>query len=343
MAREMRPRVLKHEEIISEGKAKIIVPRLDLYRRPDGAIEPAWAPVFYNPLMKLNRDITILLLRRLLGGRGFFIEALGGTGVRGVRLGLEVGLEGIINDVDPEAYWYITRNIRLNSLNNKIEAYNQEANTLLNGFTFSGIIVDYVDIDPYGSPIPYIDSAVKPLGRKGFLGVTATDTGPLTCSYPWKMLRRYGVKCIETDFPKELGLRTLIYNIVFRASGQDVALMPILSYSYKYYYRVIFSAVRKGSVAARIMDKCRGYIWYCPGNLARGFIRDIGSAKEANCSNPLITGPLWICGLGESRLIEDLNVENEYKEARSLLQKLSKEYLINTPYYRYDLIFRNAR
>ncbi len=328
-----------NDVIIMEGLAKIIIPNPERYKRPDGVIEPAWFPVFYNPLMKLNRDLTVLIVKEFYK-RGFFIEALGGTGVRGIRLAVEAGLEGIINDVDPLAHRYIRRNIRLNKLEDKVYPYMHEANSLLNNFTFTGIVVDYLDLDPYGSPIPYIDSAVKPLGRKSLLGVTATDTGPLTCSHPGKMLRRYGVRCVDTDFSKELGLRVLIYNLVFRAAGQDVALKPIMSYSYKYYYRVFFSSDRKASSAYKLLDECRGYIWYCRDNYDRKIVRE-PVFLESKCKHQHVIGPLWICKLGDKDVMDKMTRTTDplYSEALSFTRKLIEEIDINNPYFRYDKLF----
>ncbi len=330
------------EIIISEGKARIIIPNPQYYKRPDGVFEPAWLPVFYNPLMKLNRDLTVLVVKKYYK-KGFFIEPLGGTGIRGIRLALEAGLEGVINDIDPIAYYYIRRNIVLNNLEKTVKPFNMEANALLNNFTFTGVFVDYIDIDPYGSPIPFIDSAVKPLGKKALIGVTATDTGPLTCSHKHKALRRYGVRCIKVDFSKELGLRVLIYNIVFRAAGQDVALYPVLSYNDKYYYRVFFEADRSSNKAYKYIDECSGYIVYCRDTLLRRFVRELIEVKDLNCKKAEIIGPLWICGLGSIELTNELlkisGSDEAYASALSLLTMLKDEYSINTPYYRYDKLF----
>ncbi|MCU0373510.1 MAG: ATP-binding protein, partial [Ignavibacteria bacterium] len=38
---------------------------------------------------------------------------------------------------------------------------------------------DYIDIDPFGSPCPFLDAAIKRLSRGGILAVTATDTSAL--------------------------------------------------------------------------------------------------------------------------------------------------------------------
>lgn len=40
---------------------------------------------------------------------------------------------------------------------------------------------DIVDIDPYGHPTPFFNSAISALSNYGMLGITATD-GMITCS-----------------------------------------------------------------------------------------------------------------------------------------------------------------
>lgn len=345
------PIIHRWEKIISEGKAKIIIPDPELFRRPDGVYEPAWSPVFYNPIMTVNRDFTSLFLRVAFREKEFFfVEPLGGTGIRGIRIALETRGKGIINDIDPVSFYYIRRNIELNNLDKHLEASLDEANSLLNSLVFSGIIIDYVDIDPYGSPIPFIDSSVRPLGKHAYLGVTATDTGPLTCSHAAKALRRYGVRCCRTDFMKELGLRILIYNIVFRAASQDVALDVLVSYSHLYYYRVLFKTYRSGRKSYEILDKCRGYIWYCPNTLERGFIRE-PDEKPSKCldnSSPVIIGPLWICRLNEptyiDAMIKSASSDTIYTDKTiEILSFLKNEAEINKPYVRYDKLFGRLR
>ncbi len=337
-------KVFDWEEIVTEGAAKIIIPRRELFRRPDGVYEPAWAPVFYNPFMRINRDFTVLATRTYFGNHEFmFIEPLGGTGVRGIRLVLESNGYGLINDVDPIAYYYITRNIRLNNISGRVHASMQEANTLLNNYTFTGVPVEYIDIDPYGSPIPFIDSAIKPLAKKALLGVTATDTGPLTCSHRNKALRRYGVRCFKTDFYKELGLRILIYNIVFRAASMDILLKPILSYNDKYYYRIFFEAERSGVKSYNVMDECRGYLWYCNNTLERGFVKEpITNYKCLDNSKPLIIGPIWICSLGSRDFLNKMrkNIDQYIsRETAKMINDIEPDMIINNPYIRYDKLF----
>ncbi len=339
--------IYEWEEIVTEGLAKIIIPKRELFQRPDQTYEPAWSPVFYNPLMKPCRDLTVLVNYSYFGNKSyFFIDSLAGTGVRGIRLGLETNGYGIINDVDPIAYYYMLRNIELNNLSQRVQPYMCESNALFNNFTFSGVIVDYIDIDPYGSPIPFIDSAVKTLGKNSLLGVTATDTAPLVCSHRHKTLRRYNIECMKTDFEKELGLRILIYNLIIRSASQDVCLKPLISYYHKHYYRVFFETTRSGSKAFENVSKCRGYLWYCPKTLERGFVKEINTI-ENNCSDgeQIVAGPLWICNLGDTDFLKKL-IDNVEKFANyidlNLLKQLKillYEYRIEQPYIRYDKFF----
>jgi len=340
--------VRSNEEVLTEGLARIIVPRLESYVREDGKLEPAWMPVFYNPEATLSRDITILYLSTRFKHGFYFIDALAGTGVRGLRISLELGGEGVLNDVDPRAFHYIRRNIALNNLEARIQAFNQEANTLLNMLTFTGIPFDFIDIDPYGSPIPYIDSAFKPLGKKASLGVTATDTAPLTCSNARKMLRRYWHRCVDVDFEKEVGVRVLISNIVLRGAAHDIMLKPVVSFLYKHYYRVIFETVRNASVSLENLSKCIGYIWYCPESLERGFAEAGEGGASCLSGKPVFIGPLWVCELVSGKALNDMLAQlTKYpwmqRYTVKMLKILAEEAGVQTPYIRVDKVYSRLK
>ena len=48
----------------------------------------------------------------------------------------------------------------------------------------------FVDLDPFGTPAPFIDAAIRSSGK--YLGVTATDTAPLCGAHLKAGIRRYG-------------------------------------------------------------------------------------------------------------------------------------------------------
>ena len=45
-------------------------------------------------------------------------------------------------------------------------------------------------VDPFGSPVPFIQSAIRGCRRKGILAITATDTAPLAGAHAPKCRRR---------------------------------------------------------------------------------------------------------------------------------------------------------
>lgn len=333
------------EIVVKEGLASLVIPNPELYRRPDGKVEPAWMPVFYNPVAAVNRDVTVLFLNCAMRGKHFlFVDALSGTGVRGIRICLEVGGHGLLNDVSARAYHYIVKNIKLNKLEARIDAYNCEANALMNNLAVSGVYVDYVDIDPYGSPSPFVDSALKPLSREAYLGITATDVASLSCTYPHKTLSRYWSKCFKVDFDKEFATRVLISNVVLKGSALEISLEPVIAFVHAHYIRVFFKAVRSASKAHITVKNCIGYLWYCKKTLERGFIRFTEEVNGLSCldgSKPILLGPLWICNIEDPRTIEmvlKLACETQWinRDTLKILFRLSEESSIEHPYYRLD-------
>lgn len=333
------------EEVVEEGLAKIIIPRMELYRRADGKIEPAWMPVFYNPEAVISRDLTVVFLRSTFGTRPyFFVDVLAGSGVRSIRISLEAGGEGVVNDVDPRAFYYIERNIKLNNLAGRLRAFNQEANTLLNNLTFTGVIVDYLDVDPYGSVAPFADSIFKPLGKRSYIGVTATDTAPLTCHHYRKTRYRYWVNCARVDFDKELGARILVSHIAMRSAALEIAVRPLATIYYKHFYRTFFETQREAGEALGIIEDCVGYLWYCGRTLERGFVKEPGEALGISCSDgskPLLIGKIWICDLNDVAVVggmgsEALRMGWISKGSLKLISTLASESAINIPYVRLD-------
>ncbi|WP_440059870.1 N2,N2-dimethylguanosine tRNA methyltransferase [Thermogladius sp. 4427co] len=341
--------IIKESIIVEEGLAKIYIPNPSKYVREDGVVEPAWMPVFYNPEARFSRDITILALLAFFDGKSFyFVDLLAGTGVRGIRIALETGGQGIVNDVDPRAYGYLVENIRYNRVENKVVAANMEANALSNLLTFTGLFVDYMDIDPYGSPIPFIDNAIKPLGKTALLGVTATDKGPLTCVHKEKALKRYWIECANIDFGNELGIRLLTYNIALRASSQNLTIKPILYLSKSHYYRMFYVVERKNP--SKTLSECKGFIWYCPQTLERGFTRNVpGSVSCSDGSTPLFIGPVWICPVASiefvSKLEEKLGKADwlKNKDVINYIRYMKEESIVNEPYVRLDLLCKKYK
>ena len=146
-------------ETITEGKVKVVVPKLSAYMKKPSDYAPSKAPVFYNPAMELNRDFAVLALQthqKLLGREMSVSEPLTGCGLRGARFAVEV--EGVrkvvVNDIKPEAAEVAGFNAKLNGVEDRVEVANEDANLFLSRHAAPRKRFDYVDIDPFGSPVP---------------------------------------------------------------------------------------------------------------------------------------------------------------------------------------------
>ena len=337
-------------EIIREGLAKICVPRRDLYLRKNGVYEPSWAPVFYNPVMAMNRDMTILAINILSESSRIksASDLMAATGVRGIRIALECpSIEEVyLNDIDPVSCRYIEKNIMINSVRNKIRLFCEDFGSLARSLVKSGVKIDFNDVDPYGSPALYVSPAIDLTRRDGFISFTATDIGSLSGTYPHKSLKRYEAHVIKTDFSREVGLRVLIGYIARRASEKNYGIKPIIAYYSDHYYKVI-TRISRGSEKALETLKKTGFYRYCRscGYRDHIYFEDLIDLRiDRNCpvcgSKLSLIGPLWLGDLWDKEFIEKaidyaekkIPLENRDKAMR-ILSRIKRESSIETPYY----------
>lgn len=333
---------------IVEGKTRVLVPNEDLYRRPDGVYEPAWAPVFYNPRMMFNRDVAVLValtLSRLRGRRLVVVEPLGGTGVRGIRYAVEASATTYISDIDPRAVEIIEKNIVLNSVGDRVTVERAEANRYMYSLYEQGVVVDIVDIDPFGSPQPFIDAAIHLLRGKGVLAATATDVAVLGATYPRKLLRRYGIIGYKTYWYREQAVRSLLGYIVLRAAAHDYSAKPLLAYYADYYVRV-YVALERGAAKADKAIEGIGYAYTCKHCGYTSYSRSAGRKLCPYCGSPRNPiGPIYTGRLCDQEFLkemlntlEDARWLQTYERIKKLLRILREECTITRPYQRIDTL-----
>jgi tRNA (guanine26-N2/guanine27-N2)-dimethyltransferase len=253
-------------EILTEGKAK--------FYSEKAAIVSRKMYVFYNPVMKANRDITVALIKA--EGRKLRIcDLLAGTGIRSIRLLLEAKScikEIAINDLSAKSVGLIKKNLLLNKLRTKkVVVANDEANAFLLG----SMGFDYIDIDPFGYPGPFLESAVKRISGGGIIAVTATDTAALAGTSPKACMRKYWAMPLRNELMHEVGLRILIRRVQLTAAAYGRAAVPIYCYFKDHYMRAFFR-IEKGREKADELLKMHQYVVY--GNDVAG---------------PLWAGMLW--------------------------------------------------
>ncbi|MCX8187394.1 MAG: tRNA (guanine(10)-N(2))-dimethyltransferase [Nitrososphaeria archaeon] len=318
-------------ELRFEGKAKFYSPPLP---SPKG-YAPSSLPVFFNPVSKPNRDITILFLAAYFEGRKIRVcEALAGTGVRSIRIAVEtvVAEEIIANDVSRNAYELIKINAELNGVGDIVRASNADANELLAMCGRGRPRYDYVDIDPAGSPAKFVENGFRGCNRGAVLGATATDMSALAGAKAESCMRKYSAKPLKTPFSKELGLRILAGFMVKTAARLGLASTPILSFQKDHYARV-FVKVERGINSAKEKLRRMGWISYCPKCLAiytRKWVEEPSTTCEICGTRIDYGGPLWLGELTDKELVSKIlsrayDDPSTYKESLKLLDALAKE------------------
>lgn len=185
--------------------------------------------VFYNPAMASARDLHVALWRRL-APTGTTLDGLAASGVRGLRLMTEAGAAIEFCDRSPAAAEAIRANLARNSLDAKV--HEGDLCKILEGREF-----DALDIDPFGTPAPFIPAAVRAVADGGLLGVAATDTAVLCGAQPKACERRYGARPLSGVAAKEVGMRILLGAIAREAAGEGRAVTPLLCYTEGHHLR----------------------------------------------------------------------------------------------------------
>jgi tRNA (guanine26-N2/guanine27-N2)-dimethyltransferase len=245
--------------------------------------------VFYNPRMEMNRDISVACLTCLPAVKTY-VDAMAASGIRGIRMKKEVPreLEVTSNDWDAGAYELIGQNAALNDVD--IYVSNRGANTLLSCTQF-----DFVDLDPFGTPAPYIDSTCR--SAKVAMGVTATDTAPLCGAHLRAGIRRYASRPLKTPYYPEVGLRTLLGKVVREQAKYDKAVRPLLCHATEHYVRLYLEVQHGVAYADRMVDQL-GFLRNCPTchyhDLWPGVAVSISDRCPVCGCRANIGGPLWL-------------------------------------------------
>jgi tRNA (guanine26-N2/guanine27-N2)-dimethyltransferase len=275
-------------EMITEGRTKLYVSLGKISKK---------LPVFYNPAKEFDRDISILFLKAT--GKKKVLDLLAASGARGIRLAKEADAKVWFNDINNEAVKLIRRNVKLNNIK-PLGISNKRADEFL---ATAKENFDFIDIDPFGSPITYVYQAIPRLENDGILAVTATDTAPLFGVYPWTCLRKYGSFSLKTKFSHEIGIRILAKAVIEIAAKQNISLKPIFAHATQHYYRIYFQSRR--SHTKEVLQNI-GFIYYCQ-KCKRRFATKFEMHEKCKCGNKLsFAGPLYIGNLWDSKLIEKM-------------------------------------
>lgn len=245
------------------------------------------------------------------------LEALSASGLRAIRYGKEIPhvKQIVANDFSPNAVESIKQNITYNNVQDKVVANEGDAIVYMAQQQSNFHVID---LDPYGTAAPFMDSALQAIKDDGLLLVTCTDLGVLAGNgYPEKCFALYGGTNLWGDATHESALRVVLHMIATTAAKYKKTIEPQLCLSIDFYVR-LFIKVKTSPIKVKELLSNTMVTYSCSGCgatsnqfLGRKIINPKGSTVQNRynfktaqgppcgptcsfCGNiHHITGPMW--------------------------------------------------
>ncbi|CAL5223126.1 g5591 [Coccomyxa viridis] len=229
--------VKQRREEIENGTLK--APRQK--RTPAEAIQLKEAGGAEGPVQRPKLDENIRIL-----------EGLAASGLRSIRYALEIeGVKRIdANDLDEAAAAAVRQNLELNDSKASGLVRPTQGDVRLAALQ-NPDGYEAVDLDPYGSPAQFLDTAVQAVSEGGLLLVTATDMAVLCGNNGEACWSKYGCYPLHRPYCHEMALRILLASLEAHANRHKRHIVPVLSLSIDFYIRVF---VRVYTSAEKVKD-----------------------------------------------------------------------------------------
>jgi tRNA (guanine26-N2/guanine27-N2)-dimethyltransferase len=192
------------------------------------------------------------------------LDAFSGTGLRALRYATEVPLATRItaNDLSRDAVESIQANIAHNDLPQPgkirvtLDSASRHMYTAQHKYTV-------VDLDPYGTAVPFLDAAVQAVADGGLLCVTCTDSAVYnSLGYLEKAHSLYGGVPTKGPHCHEGGLRLVLHAIAAAAGKYGISTEPLLSLSIDFYVRV-FVRLRRSAGEVKFLGSKTMLVYSC--------------------------------------------------------------------------------
>ncbi|MFQ6134299.1 MAG: tRNA (guanine(10)-N(2))-dimethyltransferase [Nitrososphaerales archaeon] len=306
-------------ERVTEGETILYVPKSSL-----GTNVPPRTPAFYNPYAELNRDLSMAAYRVFAEEKTAPVtvaDSLAGVGARGVRVAVEVPEvdEIHINDLNPVAIELAKKSARANKVTGRCRFTVLDVCRFLAEHSTPKSRFDIVDIDPFGSPAPHLDCALRAIENEGLFSATATDMAVLCGVYPKVSYRKYHGHSLRTEYCHELGVRLLLGAVAHNAIRLELGVRPVFAHRTRHYFRVYMTVHIGSDWVDKTYDQI-GYIQHC---FKCGY-RAAGSMPHRECpeckSAVKNAGPLWVGTVYSKRFLTALAEDCDRRSFRQGLK-----------------------
>ena len=291
--------------------------------------------IFYNPAMSGSRTRSIILMKYIIesGYLGkseiYAIDGLAASGLRARRWLNELPEELVrrlrvtICDMNEKSIQGSLENHRLFPPRHGYGALEPKTGDLRTTILEQGW--HWVDIDPFGSPMPFLDTAIQSLAKKAIIEISATDTAALSGSSKTALMRRYGARINPDNLAHDSGLRVLMACVARTAAKHGRVAKPLLSVWDSHHLRISVK-ISKSIEGANQVEKSLGWRIKEPNEKEVVASMEEGLTPQSStdslpmhCFLPLsypinrqdkrISGPLWIAPLGDSEVMTNFTEE----------------------------------
>ncbi|KAM6456554.1 TRMT1-like protein isoform 2-T2 [Liasis olivaceus] len=312
--------------------ASTLAPKYEVLKEADTDVQvlpnystPQKTDSYFNPKMKLNRQLTVCALAVLTEERKPLecLDAFGATGIMGLQWAKHLGnsVKVTINDYNENSVTMIQENCHLNKMKvvmnfeeddcdeameegeenlPAIEVTKMDANVIMHSRAF-----DFIHLDPFGSSVNYLDAAFRNVRNLGIVSVTSTDISSLYSKAQHVAQRHYGCNLIRTEYYKELAARMVVAAVARAAARCNKGIEVLFAVALEHFVLVQVRVLRGPSSADDTVKKIR-YLIHCQWCEERIFKRE-GNMIEDNpywqlpcdCHSQMTgktaveLGPLW--------------------------------------------------
>ena len=249
------------------------------------------------PAEQANISTTESAVKLKRRGPSFTIlDALSATGLRALRYAKEIpfATKIIANDLLPEATRAIDLNIQHNDLEGIVFSnvgdaralmYSKVGNEITRGPPQYVHRFDVIDLDPYGTAVPFLDAAVQAISDGGLLCVTCTDAGVFaSVGYLEKSYVLYGGLPLKGIHSHEAGLRLILHAIAASAAKYGLSIEPLLSLSIDFYARV-FVRVNKSQNDLKLLAGTTMLVYNCDAGCGAWTTQPLARNRDAESRN----------------------------------------------------------
>jgi tRNA (guanine26-N2/guanine27-N2)-dimethyltransferase len=262
--------------------------------------------VFYNPNMRFCRSMSSLAVGAI-AEKLEVVDAFCASGIRGIRYAKENKNVSKLTfiDIDKRAIALAKKNAKTS----KLKAVAVPLNISKAAFEYDA---DFLEIDPFGTPSPYLNDAFRFFNTKktAYLSVTATDVAVLCGGKTAPCMKNYHAKPLNNEFTHETGLRIMMMRIAEVAAEFNMGVEPLISFSDRHYLNSVLRVKRSADLAYESQKKA-GYLYSCKKCGNRGQAR-FPPQRCADCGEENdYAGPLWLGELHDPSFIKEMIRLNE--------------------------------